>query len=77
MVNPSLLLLIKNNLQDLAAIFLSAETLANNLDGIDEIGEDGIVDRSECSRTGSLLCERCPGPVRALGTGENAARGED
>jgi hypothetical protein len=76
-VNTSLLLLIKNDLQDLAAIFLGAETLADDLDGVDEVGEDGVVDRSECSGTRALLGERCSGTVRALGARENAAGGED
>ena len=74
-VHTSLLLLIEDNLQCLAAIFLGAETLADDLDGVDEVGEDGVVNGGECSRTGSLLGEGCSGAVGALGAGENAARG--
>jgi hypothetical protein len=48
-VNASLLLLIENNLQDLGAIFLGAETLADDLNGVHEVSEDGIVDGGECS----------------------------
>ncbi len=49
MINATLLLLIENNLQDLAAIFLGAETLADDLNGEDEVGEDGVVDGCQCS----------------------------
>jgi len=62
-VNTSLLLLIENDLQDLAAIFLGAKTLANNFDGIDEIGKDSIVNCGECSGTRSLLSLGCTGAV--------------
>ena|SRR6266487_2086037 len=48
-INATLLLLIENNLQDLAAIFLGAETLADDLNGEDEVGEDGVVDGCQCS----------------------------
>jgi len=49
MVNTSLLLLVQNNLQDLASIFLGAETLANNLDGEDEVVKDSIVNGGQSS----------------------------
>lgn len=76
-VNTSLLLLIENNLQNLGAIFLCAETLANDLNGIDEVGKDGVVDGGECSGTRTLLSLRGAGTIAALWAGENAARGED
>jgi hypothetical protein len=76
-VNASLLLLIKNNLQDLATIFLGAETLADNLNGVDEICEDGVVNSSQCPGTGSLLCERGSGAVGSLWAGENTTSGEN
>jgi len=76
-INTSLLLLIEDDLQDLAAIFLGAETLANDLNGVDEVGEDSVVDGGKCSGTGSLLSLRSTGAVGALWAGENAARGEE
>jgi len=76
-VNASLLLLIENNLQDLAAIFLGPETLADNLNGVDKICEDGVVNGSQCPGTGSLLCERSSGAVGSLWAGKNTASGED
>lgn len=54
-VDAATLLLIKDNLEELAAVLLGAETLANDLDRVDKIGQDGIVDSSESSRTRSLL----------------------
>lgn len=68
-INTSLLLLVKNNLQSLASIFLGAETLADNLNWENEIGEDGIVDGGECSGTRSLLGEGCSGSIGSLWTG--------
>lgn len=76
-INTSLLLLIQDNLQDLGAIFLGTETLANDLDGEDEVGQDSIVDGGQCSGTGSLLGERGAGTVGTLWAGENAAGGEE
>jgi hypothetical protein len=48
-INTTLLLLIENNLEDLGAIFLGAETLADNLNGVDEVAEDSVMDSGECS----------------------------
>jgi len=76
-VHTTLLLLIEHNLQDLASILLGAQSLADNLDGVDEVGEDGIVDGGQGSGAGALLRERGARAVGALGAGENAARGED
>jgi hypothetical protein len=76
-INTTLLLFIENNLQDLAAIFLGAETLADNLNWEHQIREDGIVDGSESSGTGSLLSERASGAVAALWAGKNTAGCEE
>ena len=77
MINTTLLLLIEHHLQDLASILLSAQSLADNLNRENEVGEDRVVDGSECSGTGALLSERGARAVGALGAGQNAARGED
>ena len=76
-INTTLLLLIEHHLQDLASILLGAQPLADNLNGKNEVGEDRVVDGSECSGTGTLLSERGARAVGALGAGQNAARGED
>lgn len=77
MINTALLLFIENDLQQLGAIFLGTETLADNLNGVDKIVEDGIVDGGQCSGTGSLLCLAGAGTVGSLGAGEDTASGED
>jgi hypothetical protein len=76
-IHTTLLLLIEHNLQDLASILLGAQPLADDLDGVDEVGEDGVVDGSECARAWALLLLRCAAAVGALGTGEDAAGGDD
>ena len=76
-IHTPFLLLIQHNLQSLAAILLGAKTLADNLNRVDEISQNGIVNCGQCSGTGSLLGLRGTGAVGALGTGKNAARGED
>jgi hypothetical protein len=76
-INTSLLLLVKNDLQGLASILLGAETLANNLDWVDEIAENSVVDGSECSGTRSLLGEGCSGAVGSLWARKDTTRCED
>jgi hypothetical protein len=76
-VDGVLLLLVEDDLEDLAAIFLGAKALADNLDGVDKVGEDGVMDGGQGSRTWALLRLRRARSVRAFGPGENAARGED
>ena len=77
MVNGVLLLLVKDNLEDLAAILLGAEALADDLDGEDEVGENGVVDGGQGSRARALLGLRGARAVRALGAGQDTARGQD
>ena len=76
-VNASLLLLVEDDLQDLAAIFLGAEALADDLNGVHQVGQDGVVYGGQSSRARTLLGLRGAGAVAALGAGEDAAAGED
>jgi hypothetical protein len=76
-VNATTLLLVKDDLQQLAAILLGAQTLADDLDGVYEVSQDGVVDGSQSARTGALLLLGVAGAGRALGAGEDAARGQD
>jgi hypothetical protein len=76
-INTTLLLLIEHHLQDLASILLGAQSLADNLNGENEVREDRVVNGSECSGTGALLSERGARAVGSLGAGKDAARGED
>jgi len=76
-IHTTLLLLVEHNLQDFASILLGPQALADDLNGVDEIGEDCIVDSGECSGAGALLREGGARTVGALGAGKNAAGGED
>lgn len=76
-VDTTTLLLVEDDLEELAAILLGADALADNLDGVDEVGEDGIVDGGQGSRTRALLLEGVARAGGSLGAGQNAARGED
>lgn len=73
-VDTTSFLLVKNHLQDLAAILLGAQPLANDLDRVHNIGQDSIVHCGQGSRTGSLLRLRRSGSVGSLWLGEDTAR---
>lgn len=76
-VDATTLLLVEDDLEGLGAVLLGAETLADNLDGVDEVGQDGVVDSSQSARTGALLLLGVAGAGGALGAGKDAARGQD
>ena len=77
MVVSSLLLLIENNLEDLGAILLGAQTLTDNLDWVDEIAEDSVVNGSERTGTWALLGLGSAGTVGTLWAGKDTAGSED
>lgn len=72
-VDTALLLLIQNNLQGLAAVLLGADALADDLDGVDEVGKDGVVDSGQSAGTGALLSLGGARVDGALGAGQDAA----
>lgn len=76
-VDTTTLLLVENDLQDLATILLGAETLTDDLDGVDEISQDGIVDSGQGSGTGTLLGLGVARADGALGAGQDTARSQD
>lgn len=76
-INTSLLLLIEDNLQDLASILLGAETLSDNLNWVDDIGKDSIVDSSQSSGTRTLLGEGGSGSVGSLWAGKDTTTSKD
>jgi hypothetical protein len=76
-VYATTLLLVQDNLQQLAVVLLSAQTLANNLDGVDKVTQDSVVDGSQSPRAGALLLLGVARAGRSLGAGQDAARGED
>lgn len=68
-VNTTTLLLVEDDLEDLGSVLLGAQALADNLDGEDEVAEDGVVHSGECARTWALLGLRGARAVGALGAG--------
>ena len=76
-IHTTALLLIQDDLQHLAAIFLGASSLADDLNGVDDVSEDGVVNGGQSAGTGALLLLGGAAAVGALGAGENAARGQD
>lgn len=77
MVDTTTLLLIQDDLDGLAAVFLGAGALADDLDGVDEVGEDGIVDGCQSAGTGALLLQGGAAVDGALGAGEDTALGHE
>ena len=76
-VDAAALLLVKDDLEKLGAILLGAQTLADNLDRVAEVGEDGVVDGGEGARAGALLLLGVARAGRAFGAREDAALGEE
>lgn len=76
-VDAAALLLVEDDLEDLAAVLAGADALADNLDGVDEVVQDGVVDGGQGARAGALLRLVAARAVAALGAGQDAARGDD
>jgi hypothetical protein len=76
-VDAAALLLVEDDLEGLVAVLLGAETLADDLDGVDEVGQDGVVHGREGARAGALLLLGVARAGAALGGREDAARGEE
>jgi len=76
-VNTTSLLLVQHNLQSLAAIFLGTDTLADNLNWVDKVAEDGIVHSGESSGTRTLLSLGSTGSVASLWAGKDATGSHD
>jgi hypothetical protein len=76
-VDGILLLLVEHDLEHLATVLLSAQALAHDLNGEDQVGQDGVVHGGQGSRARALLCLRRARAVGALRAGKDAARGQD
>jgi hypothetical protein len=76
-VDAAALLLVEDDLEDLGVVLLGADALADDLDGVDEVGEDGVVDGGEGPGDGTLLGLGGAAAVAALGAGQDAAGGDD
>ena len=77
MVNTTTLLLVKDDLEGLGAVLLGADALADNLDGVDKVGEDGVVDSGQSAGAGTLLGLSGARGGGALGAGQDAALGHE
>ena len=76
-VDTTTLLLVEDDLEDLGVVLLGADALADDLDGVDEVGEDGVVDGGEGPGDGTLLGLGGAAAVAALGAGQDAAGSDD
>ena len=76
-VNTTTLLLVEDDLEDLGAVLLGAQTLSDNLDRVDEVGKDGVVHSSQSTRTWALLGLAGAAAVAALWARQDVARGND
>ena len=76
-VNTTTLLLVEDDLEDLGAVLLGAHALTDDLDGVDEVGKDGVVNGSQSARSWALLGLGGAAAVAALWAWQNAARGDD
>lgn len=72
-VNAAALLLVEDDLERLAAVLLGAGTLADDLNGVDEVVKDSIVDGRQGAGTGALLLLVGAGVDGALGLRKDAA----
>lgn len=72
-VNAAVFSRVEDDLEGLGAVLLGANALANDLDGVNEVGEDGVVDSGQSAGTGALLGLGGAGVDGALGAGQNAA----
>lgn len=76
-VDTTTLLLVEDDLEGLGTVLLGAGALTDNLDGVDEVGEDGVVDGGQSARAGALLVLGGARVGGALGAGQDAALGHE
>ena len=75
MVDTTTLLLIQNDLDGLAAVFLGADALADDLNRVDEVAEDVVVDGRQRAGTRTLLLLGGAAVGGTLGAGKDAPLG--
>lgn len=76
-VNTTTLLLIEDDLGGLAAVLLGADALADDLNGVDQVVEDGVVDSGQSTRARTLLGLVGARGNGALGAGEDPALSDE
>lgn len=74
-VNTSALLGVEEDLNDLVAVLLGADTLANDLGRVDEIAEDGVVDGGKSPGARALLLDA--GTTARLGKDATLSKEDD
>lgn len=72
-VDAGALLGVKEDLDDLVAVLLGADALANDLSGVDEVGEDSVVDSGQGAGSWALLGDT----AAARGEREDTALGDE
>lgn len=77
MVDTAPLLLVQDHLDGLATVLLGADALADDLDGVDEVVEDGVVDGGQGTRARTLLGLVGARVGGALGAGKDAALSDE
>ena len=76
-VDTTTLLLIEDDLGGLATVLLGADALADDLNGVDQVVEDGVVDSGQSTRARALLVLVGARVDGALGAGENPALSDE
>lgn len=76
-VDTAALLLVQDDLHGLGSVLLGADAAADDLDGVDHVGEDGVVDGGQSAGTRALLLLVCARVDGALGAGEDAALSDE
>ena len=76
-VDPAPLLLVQDDLEDLRLVLPLTQPLADNLDRVDEVVQDGVVHRGQGAAARTLLLLAGARSVRTLRSREDAARGDD
>lgn len=76
-IHAPALLLVQHHLQHLTPVFACAGALAHDLNGVDDVFEDGGVHGCQGAAVRPLLRLRCSAAVAAFGAWEDSSRGEE
>ena len=76
-IDASPLLLVQDDFQDLTAVLAGLDAFPDDLDGVDDVGQDGVVHGRQRARVRPFLRLRGARPVAAFRAGQDAARGQE